>query len=80
MSWVANTGTHGAKLLENAGFGVYAPQWCADGESIMYIAENCLWLIDAQGGQRHKLASLYTEERANANWGMSNYLLAWHKN
>lgn len=78
--WVANKDGNGARPLVNAGKDIHEPQWSKDGKYIMYISNNLLWIIDAQGNERHKLLGPFsaTEERY-CGYGTGSYVFSWYK-
>ncbi len=53
--WVENADGSGARPLASAGQGVYQPLWSKDGNRILYVKDNFLWLIGAGGGEPEKI-------------------------
>jgi TolB protein len=49
--WVENADGSGAHSLPSAGQGIYQPLWSKDGSHILYVKDNSLWLIGADGGE-----------------------------
>ena len=49
--WVEQVNGSGAHPLTSAGRGIYQPCWSRDGSHILYVRDNCLWLIGADGGE-----------------------------
>lgn len=78
--WVANRDGSNARPLVNAGNDIYEPQWSKDGKYIMYISNNRLCIIDAQGKERHKLLGPFSmdDERFSV-YGMGSYVFSWYK-
>lgn len=77
--WVANSDGSEARPLSNAGQDIQEPQWSRDGKYIMYISEDCLWMIDTQGKQRHKILGPFPDEDDYFGLGMGSYVLDWYK-
>jgi TolB protein len=47
--WVADAHGAGARELHAAGTGIYQPQWSRDGSHLLYIRDDAVWLIGANG-------------------------------
>ncbi len=77
--WVANRDGSNARPLVHAGKDIHEPQWSRDGKYIMYISNNRLWVIDAQGNERHKLLGPFsTDEERFCVYGMGSYVFSWY--
>jgi TolB protein len=59
--WLQNADGSGAHPLTAAGTGVYQPAWSKDGDHILYVRDNALWIIRADGGQPEKVLDLFSE-------------------
>jgi len=78
--WVTNTDGSGGRPLTHAGKYIQDPQWSRDGKYIMYISKDGLWIIDAQGNERHQILGPFPEaEYYLGFYGMGSYVLAWYK-
>ncbi|MHB1125731.1 MAG: TolB family protein [Bacillota bacterium] len=53
--WVENTDGTGKEKLTAAGQGILQPVWLKDGNHIMYVKDNSLWVIGVDGGEPEKL-------------------------
>ncbi|MDQ7097021.1 hypothetical protein REC12_25840 [Desulfosporosinus sp. PR] len=53
--WIENVDASGAHPLKAAGTGIYQPEWSKDGKRIMYVRDNSLWLIGADGGNPQRI-------------------------
>lgn len=53
--WVTDAQGRGAHELAAAGASVYRPQWSGDGKHLLYIRNDALWLINANGGAPVKI-------------------------
>ncbi len=82
--WVENADGSGAHPLTSAG-QVYQPLWSQDGRRIMYVKDNSLWLIGADGGEPAKIYSplAYEDPLAGAfgYFGFISYQdeVAWYQ-
>ncbi|MDF9408393.1 MAG: translocation protein TolB [Pelotomaculum sp. PtaB.Bin013] len=56
--WVQNSDGSGAHPLTDAGTGVYQPVWSKDGDHVLYVRDNAIWIIGANGGQPEKVVEL----------------------
>lgn len=61
--WVRNADGAGARPLAAAGSGVYQPVWSGDGKHILYVRDNSLWIIGADGGQPQKVLGPFPEQK-----------------
>ncbi len=61
--WVRNADGAGARPLAAAGPGVYQPVWSGDGDHILYVRDNALWIIGADGGQPQKVLGPFPEQK-----------------
>jgi TolB protein len=78
--WVANTDGSGARSLAKAGNSVQEPQWSKDGKYIMYMADNYLWIIDAQGNERHRIAGPFsTDDQTDYYYGSGSEVWDWYR-
>jgi len=48
--WVADARGAGAHPVQQAGTGVYQPQWSADGRHLLFLRDNALWLLSTASG------------------------------
>lgn len=53
--WIENVDGSGAHPLKVVGTGVYQPVWSKDGTRIMYVRDNSLWIIGANGENPEKI-------------------------
>ena len=53
--WIEDVDGSGAHPLKAAGTGVYQPLWSKDGTRIMYVRDNSLWIIGANGENPEKI-------------------------
>lgn len=80
--WIGNPDGSGAHPLRSAGAGVYQPAWSKDGEHILYVRDNALWIIGAGGGQPEKILELFSEEGDLFGfYGYTSYrdIMAWYQ-
>jgi TolB protein len=80
--WLQNADGSGAHPLTTAGPGVYQPTWSKDGEHILYVRDNALWIIAASGGQPEKLMDLFSEKEDHFGfYGYISYrdFMAWRQ-
>lgn len=80
--WVSNADGSGAHPLTEAGTGVYQPTWSQDGDHILYVRDNALWIIKTGGGQPEKVLDLFSQgEDLFGFYGFTSYrdILAWHQ-
>lgn len=77
--WIANKNGSEAKPLSKAGGDIHEPQWSGDGKDLLYISEDCLWLIDKQGKERHKILGPFSTAAGQFDYGSGNYVFAWYK-
>lgn len=80
--WLGNADGSGAHPLTAAGTGVYQPTWSKDGENILYVRDNALWILKAGSGQPEKILDLYSEgEDLFGFYGYTSYrdLMAWYQ-
>jgi Tol biopolymer transport system component len=80
--WIQNSDGSGAYPLTSAGAGVYQPSWSKDGEHILYVRDNAIWIIGTGGGQPEKVLDLEPEEEDLFGfYGYVSYhgLMAWHQ-
>jgi len=82
--WVANADGSGAKELTSAGSGVEAPAWSRDGQHLLYVRDDAVWLVDVTGGAPTRIVDL----RANGasppvendhGWNDWSLALAWQR-
>ncbi|HBC92182.1 MAG TPA: hypothetical protein DCZ10_04555 [Pelotomaculum sp.] len=59
--WLRNADGSGAQPLTAAGPGVYQPTWSKDGDRILYVQDNALWIIGTDGGEPEKVLDLFSE-------------------
>jgi TolB protein len=52
----------GAHPLTSAGRGIYQPLWSKGGSHILYVKDNSLYLIGADGGEPAKIIGLLTAD------------------
>ncbi len=92
MDWVAsrtlrveNVDGSGARYLTSAGQGIYQPLWSRDGNHILYVRDNTLWLIGADGGEPSRICGplAYEDPLAGAfgYYGFISYQdeVAWYQ-
>jgi hypothetical protein len=60
--WIENVDGSGAHRLTSAGQGVYQPLWSKDRSHILYLKDNSLWLIGADGGEPEKICGPFSYE------------------
>ncbi|MGI6493181.1 MAG: S-layer homology domain-containing protein [Pelotomaculum sp.] len=80
--WLGSADGSGTQPLTAAGTGIYQPTWSKDGNHILYVRDDALWLIKANGGQPEKILSLYSEgEDLFGFYGYTSYrdLMAWYQ-
>jgi len=80
--WIGNSDGSGAYLLTSAGAGVYQPAWSKDGDRVLYVRDNALWIISADGGQAEKIMELFPEKGDLFGfYGYSSYqgIMAWYQ-
>ncbi|ATW25095.1 S-layer homology domain-containing protein [Candidatus Formimonas warabiya] len=80
--WIRNSDGSGAHPLPSAGAGVYQPVWSKDGDHILYVRDNALWIIGADGGQPEKVLGPFSEEEDLFGfYGYSSYqgITAWYQ-
>lgn len=80
--WIGSADGSGAKPLTAAGTGIYQPTWSKDGNHILYVRDDALWLIKTGGGQPEKILDLYSEgEDLFGFYGYTSYrdLMAWYQ-
>ena len=53
--WIENADGSEAHPLKSAGPGVYQPTWSKDGTHILYVQNNSLWMIGANGEDQEKI-------------------------
>lgn len=70
--WIANEDGSGARKLVKAGGNIHDPQWSKDGKNILYISQDCLWIIDLQANERHKILGPFSNEEGRLDF-------AWYK-
>ncbi|NQS75479.1 MAG: hypothetical protein HQP61_03390 [Peptococcaceae bacterium] len=76
--WVGNADGSGAQQLMGAGAGVYQPIWSWDGKHILYVRDNALWIIEANGGEAEKVLELYSQgEDLFGFYGFTSYRDVW---
>lgn len=82
--WVASATGAGAHELTAAGAGVYQPQWSHDGRHLLYIRDDAVWLVDANGGAPVKIVGPFPSAPplfgyyGHVDW--TTYIpLAWHQ-
>jgi len=54
---------------------VYQPAWSKDGEHVLYIRDNAVWIIGAGGGQPEKILDLLPER--SDLFGFYGYIMYW---
>jgi hypothetical protein len=64
--WIQNSDGSGAYPLTSAGAGVYQPVWSKDGDHVLYVRDNALWIIGADSGQPEKVLGLFPEGRISS--------------
>ncbi|TEB10777.1 S-layer homology domain-containing protein [Pelotomaculum propionicicum] len=80
--WIRNSDGSGAHPLTDAGAGVYQPAWSKDGEHILYVRDNAIWIIGADGGQPEKVLGLFPKGGDLFGfYGYSSYqgIMAWYQ-
>jgi len=80
--WTANSDGSGAHPLTAAGTGIYQPVWSRDGSHILYIRNNALWLISADGGNPQKVVGPFLERQDPFGYyGYASYqdMMAWYQ-
>ena len=80
--WVRNSDGSSAHPLPSAGAGVYQPIWSKDGDHILYVRDNALWIIGADGGQPEKVFGPFSEgEDPFGFYGYNSYqgITAWYQ-
>lgn len=78
--WIANSDGSGAHPLTTAGTGIYQPAWSRDGSHILYIRDNALWLIGADGGKPEKVVGPFPDRQEPFGfYGYVSYqdMMAW---
>lgn len=60
--WIANEDGSGARKLVMAGEDIHEPQWSKDGKNILYISQDCLWIMDLQTNERHKILGSFSND------------------
>lgn len=82
--WVASANGSRAHKLAAAGSGVYQPRWSHDGRHLLYVRDNAVWLIDANGGAPVKVVGPFPGTPSlfgyygHVDWAR-DLLLAWHQ-
>ncbi|MDR3602918.1 MAG: hypothetical protein P4L49_20980 [Desulfosporosinus sp.] len=59
--WIENADGSGAHPLKAAGTGIYQPEWSKDGTRIMYVQDNSLWMIGADGNNPQKIIGSFPD-------------------
>lgn len=80
--WVSNADGSEARELKAAGGDVSLPQWSKDGKKIIYLKDNCVWIIDAVGKYPYKITNLSLEKADPNNAELRvdlNSLFSWCK-
>jgi len=80
--WIQNSDGSGAHPLTAAGPGVYQPVWSKDGDSILYVRDNALWIIGADGGKPEKILGPFPEQKELFGfYGFVSYrdIMAWYQ-
>jgi len=81
--WIENADGSGAHPLTSAGQGIYQPLWSRDGSHILYVKDNSLWLIGADGGEPAKICGrITTDDLTAGNFGYYGFIsydnqMAW---
>lgn len=79
--WIGGANGATAHQLSAAGSGVYAPRWSRDETYLLYIRNNAIWLIDAQGQAATMLAALFPGQPVQLGYyGHTDWaqLYAWY--
>ncbi len=81
--WIENADGSGAHPLASAGQGIYQPLWSKDGSHILYVKDNSLWLIGADGGESAMICgSLAADDPTAGAFGFYGFIsyqnqMAW---
>lgn len=70
--WIANQDGSEARQLVQAGTDICEPKWSKDGQNILYISQDCFWIIDVAGNERHKVLGPFSKEAGRLDF-------AWYK-
>lgn len=73
--WIENDDGSDAHIIKTAGIGIYQPLWSKDGTHILYVQNNSLWLIRANGDNPEKILGPFPD------WGKDQfgfYGYIWH--
>lgn len=73
--WIENVDGSGAHPLKDAGTGVYQPLWSKDGTRIMYVRDNSLWMVGANGENPEKILGSFPGWEKD-QFGFYGYI--WH--
>ncbi len=73
--WIENVDGSGAHPLKDAGTGVYQPVWSKDGNRIMYVRDNSLWIIGANRENPVKILGPFSDWEKD-RFGFYGYI--WH--
>lgn len=80
MLWVENSDGSGARVLAAAGTGVYQPAWSRDDRHILYVRDNALWIVGADGYAPQKVVGPFPERQdLFGYYGYVSYgdIMAW---
>lgn len=72
--WIENADGSDAHSLKTAGTGIYQPVWSKDGSRILYVQNNSLWTIGANGDNPEKILGPFPDWKDQ--FGYYGYI--WH--
>lgn len=58
--WVMKADGSDARQLTAAGQGIFQPRWSPDGSHILYVRDNSLWVVDAEGQNQQKVCGPFS--------------------
>ncbi|MEG6521981.1 biopolymer transporter Tol [Desulfotomaculum sp. 1211_IL3151] len=80
--YIANADGSNARAIPEAGKGIIQPIWSKDGSHILYVKDNVLWQMKAEGGQPEKIfAPVSGPEDHFGFYGFASYesVLSWYR-
>ncbi|MEG6617270.1 biopolymer transporter Tol [Peptococcaceae bacterium 1198_IL3148] len=80
--YVANADGSNVQALPTAGQGIYQPSWSKDGRHILYVKDNALWSIKAEGGEPERIfGPVFDQQDPLGFYGFASYqnVLSWYK-
>lgn len=81
--WIEDADGTNAHPVTSAGGGVYQPLWSKDGSRLLYVRDNALWMVEAEGGAPARVVDLLpTQKDLFGFYGFVTFSdqVAWFRN